>query len=314
MSYQEPNRLPTGPPTGPPTRSTSGSNVFVTIAKWVGGGFIAITALGFTLGALGYGEKDDATGTTTQAPTTAAAAKTDAQVQLAPTQPASTTAPVRQPTQAPAPVQLQTTATPTPQPTAVPPTPRPEPTSTPNATPVPRGTYFIDWSVSEDAYTLRVAGTTNLPDGGVLVISASVSVDGESAGDRLFYKTQLDSAETIITAGSFSAALDTSEPSSILGSEPVYRIDDSITVCVSFLNGRLGDERRQPDLVRDVVGDFGEALEGSPGVTLAGTSTPNPAFWLELGDAFLAENNGAHDTVPEAQVERLDRFCTGELF
>lgn len=160
--------------------------------------------------------------------------------------------------------------------------PPPEPTDTPASS----VTYTLDLNASPagDA-RIDVIGTTNLPDGALLRVSASRANRWQGEDD--IRAASLADNSVTVTNGQFSTSLqlDESDLLVLVGDIDVLDVlSDSVTVCAEFQTGEDFDgQQRQPEpSVVAAVGPFGEGLANSPLVKVFGSATANPSNWLEV--------------------------------
>ena len=153
-------------------------------------------------------------------------------------------------------------------------------------TPASSVTYTLDFNASATGDTrIDVLGTTNLPDGALIRVSAS-RANRWQGEDDIRAVSLADNAVTV-TNGQFSTSLqiDESDLLVLVGDIDVLDVlSDSVTVCAEFQTGEDFDgQQRQPDpSVVEAVGPFGERLANSAQVTVFGSATANPSNWLEV--------------------------------
>lgn len=199
-------------------------------------------------------------------------------------------------------------------------TPVTSPTGTAVSSATPGVVYTIE--VEGEAVgraAVRVAGTTNLPDGSVISLSGSRAHHDRGEDDIRGASAARD--DVTVTAGAFSGtlALDESDLLIFVGTTPVDDvidiIDRDLTLCAEFQTGTdiTSDLPRQPESVVAIVGPNGEAIAGSPQATVFGSATDHPSYWLEaiidvpIESPVLAELTQKQGEAPE-QVE-MDGFC-----
>lgn len=179
-------------------------------------------------------------------------------------------------------------------------------------------TYAIAIEAEPNSNGVSLTGTTNLPDGAVITLSASRAFRNRGEGD--IRAISADHYDVTVTAGAFTGllALDESDLLVLVGTGPgesiIDQIDSGVTVCADFETGTGFDGTpRQPPSVVALIGANGEAIATSPQVYIFGSATSNPAYWLEVKvdvplvsgqiDGLTAQQGSTPD---EAQ---LDGFC-----
>jgi hypothetical protein len=182
----------------------------------------------------------------------------------------------------------------------------------------PTTPYTVDLEVEVlDEATVRVDGTTNLPDNSLITVVGSRVFRFESESDMR--ATNVADEEVTVSDGSFSTTLSLDESNLLIGLDldPIGVISSDVDVCAEFRTGEdiVNGEQRQPDAgVVATVGTYGEALRDSPQVKVFGSATDNPANWLEvhvtvpLSSPLLSEIASGQGNQPDE--ERLDGFCT----
>lgn len=179
--------------------------------------------------------------------------------------------------------------------------------------------YTIEVRGEPNGNGVSVTGTTNLPEGAVVTLSASRAF--RNMGEEDIRAVSADRYDVTVAAGTFAGllALDESDLLVFVGTGPaddtIDTIDRDVTVCAQFQTGTdlLDGIPRQPESIVAVVGPNGEAVATSPQVYVFGSATANPAYWLEARidvtlasaelDALTAKQNSAPDEVD------LDGFC-----
>lgn len=199
------------------------------------------------------------------------------------------------------------------------------PTTTAAAPTKPNVRYTIRLSATVIApQTVRVTGTTNLPDGTAVSVGASQAFRFERESE--IRASHVAGGSATVENGAFATTLGPLDYGDILvGLEPgvgdsefgpVAVIDDAVTVCGEVQTGKDFDGvQRQPNPdVRNAIGPDGEMLKDSPQAEVFGAATSTPSHWLEVvarikigAPKLIAELANAQGTPPTAS--RLAGFC-----
>jgi hypothetical protein len=170
-----------------------------------------------------------------------------------------------------------------------------------------------------------VHGTTNLPDGAIIKLSAAQAF--RSRRERAIREALVVAhpERATVRHGAFTASMGPlsyrvltaglkrgGEP----GFGPIVVVDDAVTVCATFQTGvqRNGKPVQPAAAVRDAVGTNGENMKDTPQKRVFGSGTAHPSSWLEaLSRASIGANDAAA-AVARAQglpptLKRLHGFC-----
>ncbi len=170
-----------------------------------------------------------------------------------------------------------------------------------------------------------VHGTTNLPDGAIIKLSAAQAF--RSRRERAIREALVVAhpERATVRHGTFTASMGPlsygvltaglkrgGEP----GFGPIVAVDDAVTVCATFQTGvqRNGKPIQPAAAVRDAVGTNGENMKDTPQKRVFGAGTAHPSSWLEaLSRASVGAGNAAA-AVARAQgvtptLKRLHGFC-----
>jgi hypothetical protein len=152
--------------------------------------------------------------------------------------------------------------------------------------------YRMTVNASVAGAHIGISGTTNLPDGARVVISAWRPFRQLHGDVRVADAGGLGTfATTVVNSGRFSGTIpmvkDPLDPLGLLPEQgPVAIVDPDVTACAEFQTGRdtvsNGPWYQTDPAVRDEVGSFGERLRGSPHVLVFGSLTKHPSLWLEV--------------------------------
>jgi hypothetical protein len=172
---------------------------------------------------------------------------------------------------------------------------------------------------------LSVHGTTNLPDGAIIKLSAAQAF--RSRREPAVREAPVVAGQERVTVkhGAFSASLGPlsyglltaglkrgGEP----GFGPIVVLDSAVTVCATFQTGvERNGKPVQPDAsVRAAVGTNGENLKGSPQKVVFGARRLHSSNWLEAPSRASVGATNAAAAVARAQgvaprLEPLHGFC-----
>lgn len=168
-------------------------------------------------------------------------------------------------------------------------------------------------------------GTTNLPDGSVIKLSAAQAFRSRLEPAIRESQVVVDPRRVPVRHGAFAANLGPlsyrvltaglkrgGEP----GFGPIVVIDDAVTVCATFQTGvQRNGKPVQPDAaVRAAVGTNGENMKHTPQTTVFGSGTAHPSNWLEALSRANVGGQNAVAAVARAQglaptLKRLHGFC-----
>lgn len=183
----------------------------------------------------------------------------------------------------------------------------------------PEGGFTLDIEGELDGETLTVVGSTDLPDRTEITVSAQrafLNLDSEEDNPRA---ASAGMVRVTVEDGGFLARLSVNESLLLVGidlpGEEIAVVSDVLTVCAVVETGVdvLSGEPRQPDPdVRAVLGENGEALEGSAGTKVFGAATESPSIWLEVAievpaDPPVSAIEADQGFTPE--VRRVPGFC-----
>ena len=156
----------------------------------------------------------------------------------------------------------------------------------------PPAVYRMTINASSAGTHIAISGTTNLPDGSRVLLSAWRAFRQLHGDVRVADVGGLGAAvRTVVNSGRFSGTIpmvkDTLDPLGLLPEQgPVAVIDPDVTACAEFQTGRdtFGNGSwYQPDAaVRAEVGSFGERLRDSPHVQVFGSLTKRPSLFLNV--------------------------------
>jgi hypothetical protein len=185
--------------------------------------------------------------------------------------------------------------------------------------------YVMSLDASESSTkTISVRGRTNVPDGAVVVVSASLAFRFMREDD--VRASRVAGRSTTVKDGAFATTLGPFDYGDItVGLEdglgdleygPITLVDTAVTVCAELQTGEDFDGvPRQPDAsVRDAVGPFGEDLRSSPQAVEFGSLTSTPSYWLEVTERVQGGVPGVLNAIAEAQGSAptralLNGFC-----
>ena len=180
------------------------------------------------------------------------------------------------------------------------------------------GPFWVELSATVSGNSIvEVHGTTNLPDGTWIEISATQAANW--VGMEGVRAVSLGRARATVEKGEFSESLLLDYGDLLIGLESdqdaILNLDSDTMACAAVQTGvdTLGNQR-QPSAIEALLGPNGEALEGSPAVSVFGSATPNPSNWLKVSLPFTGLGTHMTDLVEEAQSSRvfvadLDGFC-----
>ena len=176
--------------------------------------------------------------------------------------------------------------------------------------------------------TILVTGKTNLPDGALVSIEATQAFRFKRESD--IRASSVAAANATVENGMFVTTVGPLDYGDItVGLEPgvgdpdygpIALVDNAVTVCAQLQTGEdyNGVPRQTDDAVQEALGPSGENLKSSPQATEFGSSTPTPAYWLEV----LSRVRGAAPSVIAAiataqgskpATGRLSGFCLNQV-
>jgi hypothetical protein len=194
----------------------------------------------------------------------------------------------------------------------------PGPTVVVEPTAVPIFELSID-ATATGSNAISVRGSTNLPDGASIRISAQRALRKYGETSTRASSLQPDGSPLVrVSQGAFSLVLNLDERFILAVSQPDFAtqiVSSSVTVCATFETGidNNGRPRQTDPRVLQIVGRSGEALARSPNVTVFGSRTANPSNWLEVSTnvalASPALNRIASQQGRPVQSQPLEGFC-----
>jgi hypothetical protein len=178
----------------------------------------------------------------------------------------------------------------------------------------PRRIFEVTLRTTATPVGARVEGTTNLPNGTALVVSAQRAFLASDETEAR--EAHLAGAPARVANGAFSADLAFDNAILLVGvdeSAHHQKVSPVADICAEVRTGRDfdGNEYQTKD-VRAIIGDRGEALKDSPSATVFGSKTATPAYFLQVRVELnypppIEEYRAAQGTPPA--VEHLDGFC-----
>lgn len=203
-------------------------------------------------------------------------------------------------------------------PTIAPSTPIPTATPLTIATPVDEEVIYtmLIEAMSDSRVAVLVSGTTNLPDGALITLSASRAFRLRS--DPAVRASNVGPWQEVpVSGGRFAGTLALDESILAVGAGDelhVDTLDPDLAACAEFRTGNdVHDRPRQPDTVAAIVGPNGEALATSPQLSIFGDFVDPPSSWLyaqvdlPLEPLIVEQLTRQQGGAPE--VKTLDGFC-----
>jgi hypothetical protein len=163
---------------------------------------------------------------------------------------------------------------------------------------------------------IRVTGTTNLPDGSILGVTASRALRNE--GETDVRESPAGDGEVTVKDGAFALSLTLDETTLPIGVDeqfPIAVVSPLVDVCVTFATGvdNEGVPHQTDAGVLEAVGPNGERLVNSDQAQVFGSLTDHPAHWLEVPTSVRQRVQVLDQIVSqqgfEPDVEPLEGFC-----
>jgi len=168
--------------------------------------------------------------------------------------------------------------------------------------------FDLDATAVADGQSVRVVGTSNLPEGSNITVL--LMRGNHLSSDSDIHATDVGGGAMPVRGGQFSGSFPLDEQQ-LVSLHPTS-LGDLVTACLQFRTnpGSIGDPAAQDAAVTRVVGERGSRLKESPHLRVMGSATDAPQNWIEIHRSVELLSPYFGRKIPYFHETENDVFCT----